>query len=338
DVDTGNSTAPDCAIPSYTQIFGDFMVRLAEANDRIVAVTAAMPEGTGLATFAERFPERFFDVGIAEQHGVTFAAGLAAEGYRPVVAIYSTFLQRAYDQIIHDVCIEGLPVIFAIDRGGLVGEDGPTHHGQFDISYLRNLPNMVVMAPKDENELCRMLTTAVYHDGPIAIRYPRGTALGVPLDDPVGPIAIGQAEIICQGDDLLILAVGRMVQEAMIACRALAAEGIHCTLVNCRFVKPLDEERIVPLAGRIPLILTLEENVLQGGFGSAVTEMLCERHIAPVLFKKIGLPDCFIEHGAQAALRATYGLDAGSIERTILEMVAAAKPSGRKLNAVAPSC
>lgn len=313
DVETGNSTAPECGGPSYTKIFGDFLVEQAQRNEKIVAVTAAMPEGTGLSSFARQFPERFFDVGIAEQHGVTFAAGLATEGLRPVVAIYSTFLQRAYDQIIHDVCIESLPVTFAIDRGGLVGEDGPTHHGQFDMGYLRSLPNLVVMAPKDENELRRMMVTALNHDGPSAIRYPRGTAMGVQLDPEPRPIPLGKSEVLTRGDDLLILAVGHMVQQSLEAHHILEALDIHCTVVNCRFVKPLDAALIGSLADAIPDILTVEENALQGGFGSAVLEMLSDQQIGPVKIKRIGIPDQFIEHGAVSILRKKYGLDAEGI-------------------------
>jgi 1-deoxy-D-xylulose-5-phosphate synthase len=255
DVKTGNSTAPRCALPTYTQVFGDFMIKMAESDDKIVAVTAAMPEGTGLARFAERFPDRFFDVGIAEQHGVTFAAGMATEGFRPVVAIYSTFLQRAYDQIIHDVCIDRLPVIFAIDRGGIVGEDGATHQGQFDLTFLRSLPNMVVMAPKDENELCRMMQLALAHDGPVAIRYPRGNAEGVSIVSDVSPLSLGEAEVLTHGPDLLILAIGRMVSESLEAQQRLRTQGIRTTVVNCRFVKPLDVMTITRLVQSIPRLL-----------------------------------------------------------------------------------
>ncbi|KJS28337.1 MAG: 1-deoxy-D-xylulose-5-phosphate synthase [Desulfatitalea sp. BRH_c12] len=321
DVSSGRSTAPECAIPTYTEVFGDFLLQLAEKNDKIVAVTAAMPEGTGLARFSQKFPERFFDVGIAEQHGVTFAAGMATEGFRPVVAIYSTFLQRAYDQIIHDVCIEKLPVIFAVDRGGVVGEDGPTHHGQFDISYLRSLPYMVVMAPKDENELCRMLVTAVAHAGPIAIRYPRGAAMGVPLERSPKAIPIGQAEILTRGDDLIILAIGRMVGLAMEAHQKLLARGIHCTVVNCRFVKPLDAECILALVRHIPCVLTLEENALQGGFGSAVLELLGDHGVSHVQVKRLGLPDSFVEHGTSSELRSKYGLDTDGILQGALDLI-----------------
>ncbi len=316
DVATGNSTAPACSGPSYTQVFGDFMVELAGKNEKVVAVTAAMPEGTGLAEFARRFPKRFFDVGIAEQHGVTFAAGMATEGFRPVVAIYSTFLQRAFDQIIHDVCIERLPVIFAIDRGGLVGEDGPTHHGQFDLSYLRALPNLVVMAPKDENELRRMMVTALQHDGPTAIRYPRGVALGVALDPDPEPIAIGDIEVLTQGSDLLILAIGSMVQQSLEAGDLLEQDGIHTTVANCRFAKPLNGDMLVSLARKFTYVLTVEENALCGGFGSAVLEILAESGLAPLQIKRIGIPDRFVEHGPVSKLHEIYGLNARGIART----------------------
>ncbi|MDQ1331783.1 MAG: 1-deoxy-D-xylulose-5-phosphate synthase, partial [Thermodesulfobacteriota bacterium] len=260
EVKTGNGTVKKNGIPTYTEVFGETMIRLAREDKKIIAVTAAMPEGTGLAKFNELFPERFFDVGIAEQHGVTFAAGLASEGFKPVVAIYSTFLQRAYDQILHDVCIEALPVVFAIDRGGIVGEDGATHNGLFDISYLRNLPNMVLMAPKDENELCRMLLTALSHNGPIAFRYPRGIGVGVPVEQDIKPLPIGKGEILENGKDILILAIGRSVCEALKAYKQLIEEHkINATVVNCRFVKPLDIDLITSLAKEIPRIITVED-------------------------------------------------------------------------------
>jgi len=315
DVATGNSIVPQCSGPTYTSVFGNCMIKLAEADPRIVAVTAAMPEGTGLSAFAERFPDRFFDVGIAEQHGVTFAAGLATEGFRPVVAIYSTFLQRAYDQIIHDVCIENLPVVFAIDRGGLVGEDGPTHHGQFDLSYLRSLPNMTVMAPMDENELCMMLEMALQQDGPTAIRYPRGVAPGFAMGTGTAPIPYGKAQRLTNGGDLLILAIGRMVHESMVAHDMLRKAGIEATVVNCRFVKPFDADTICALVKEIPWVLTIEENALQGGFGSAVAEALIDRGIAPQGMVRMGIPDRFIEHGAAAYLLDKLGLDASGIAR-----------------------
>ena len=313
EVETGNCIDPKSAIPSYTEIFGQTMIRLAQKDERIVAVTAAMPEGTGLAKFAQAYPDRFFDVGIAEQHGVTFAAGMATEGLKPIVAIYSTFLQRAYDQVLHDVCLDGLPVVFAIDRGGIVGEDGSTHHGLFDLSYLRCLPNMVIMAPADENDLQHMLATAVAHDGPIALRYPRGAATGVPLDETITPLPLGKAEILQNGDDILILAIGRSVIDALEAGRVLKDKGISATVVNCRFVKPLDVELISSLAARIPRVITAEENVLQGGFGSAVLEELNDAGVTGLRVERIGVADTFVEHGPQKLLRSLYGVDADAI-------------------------
>lgn len=322
DPDTGTCIGPESPVPSYTKVFGDTLTRMASADERIVAVTAAMPEGTGLTRFAETFPERFFDVGIAEQHGVTFAAGMATEGFRPVVAIYSTFLQRAYDQLVHDVCIESLPVVFALDRGGIVGEDGPTHHGLFDLSYLRSLPNMVVMAPKDENELARMLTTAINHEGPIALRYPRGNGVGVALDETPAPLPLGKAEVLCKGDDLLILALGSMVPVAETAAGKLAEDGINATVVNARFVKPLDAALITELASRIPRVITMEENVLMGGFGSAVLEALTDAGVGVEKFRRLGIPDNFVEHGPQKLLRTKYGLDAGGLLEAAHAMLA----------------
>lgn len=312
-VKTGSCLSPKSCVPTYTEVFGETMVRLAEDNKKIIAVTAAMPEGTGLTKFAESYPDRFFDVGIAEQHGVTFAAGMATEGFKPVVAIYSTFLQRAYDQVLHDVCLEALPVIFAADRGGIVGEDGPTHHGLFDLSYLRSLPNMVVMAPKDENEFRRMLATAVAHDGPIAVRYPRGKGTGVEPEKDILPLPIGKGEILTQGNDLLILAIGRTVCESLEAHKELEKKGISATVVNCRFVKPMDVDLIGSLAQKIPQIITVEENVLQGGFGSAVLESLSDSGLRGYNLKRLGFPDCFIEHGSQDILRAKYGINAKAI-------------------------
>ncbi|MBW1840824.1 MAG: 1-deoxy-D-xylulose-5-phosphate synthase [Deltaproteobacteria bacterium] len=316
EVKTGNSAGASCPVPSYTEVFGETLVKLAEDDDKIVAVTAAMPEGTGLAKFANSYPNRFFDVGIAEQHGVTFAAGLATEGYKPVVAIYSTFLQRAYDQILHDVCIEALPVTFAIDRGGIVGDDGPTHNGLFDLSYLRSLPNMTVMAPSDENELCRMIATALAHNGPVAFRYPRGTGTGVKIEYPLLPLPVGKGEVLKEGDDILILAIGRSVGEALSAHATLAKEDISATIINCRFVKPLDTELIVSYSSKIPRIITVEEHVLQGGFGSAVLECLIDEGLTDFRLKRIGIPDTFVEHGTQDFLRKKYGIDAPAIVKT----------------------
>jgi 1-deoxy-D-xylulose-5-phosphate synthase len=309
EIETGQCIDPKNSVASYTEIFGQSMVQLAQEDKRIVAVTAAMPEGTGLAEFARRYPDRFFDVGIAEQHGVTFAAGLATEGMKPVFAIYSTFLQRAYDQVLHDVCLERLPVIFAIDRGGIVGEDGSTHHGLFDLSFLRSLPNMVVMAPGDENELCRMLATALNHDGPIAFRYPRGTATGTPLDDKIRPLPVGKGKVLEEGEDILILPIGRPVGDALEARKILLEQGISATVVNCRFVKPLDVDLICALSEKIPRIITVEDNVRQGGFGSAVLEMLSENAITGVQMERIGIADVFVEHGPQNVLRSEYGID-----------------------------
>lgn len=316
EVNTGNCVQHSCSAPTYTQVFGQSLVELAEKNPAIVAVTAAMPEGTGLHQFSELFPERFFDVGIAEQHGVTFAAGLAAEGMKPVVAIYSTFLQRAYDQILHDVCLDSLPVVFALDRGGIVGEDGATHHGLFDLSFLRSLPNMVVMAPKDENELRRMLVTALAHNGPVAFRYPRGIGVGVTVEKDDTPLAIGKGEVLATGDDLLLLAIGQGVQESLEARALLAKDGIAATVVNCRFVKPLDIDLISDLAAKIPRIVTVEENVRQGGFGSAVLEALSDRGLTGFALRRIGVGDTFVEHGPQKILRARYGVDAAAIVAT----------------------
>ncbi len=324
DVETGSCLDIRKPTPSYTRVFGDTMIALGQRDPRIVAITAAMPEGTGLTRFGEIFPERFFDVGIAEQHGVTFAAGMATEGLKPVVAIYSTFLQRAYDQIVHDVCIDRHPVVFAVDRGGIVGNDGPTHHGVFDLSYLRSLPNMVVMSPKDGHELQRMLVTAIAHDGPIAVRYPRGEAIGEPARENAAdilPLTIGKAEVLREGDDVLILAIGHMVQDALAAAETLASEGISATVVNARFVKPLDHKLIGTLAGRIDKVVTVEENVRQGGFGSAVLECLAEAGIGVTGFRMIGIPDTFVEHGAQKILRAKYGIDSDGILRVVRELV-----------------
>ncbi len=307
DVKTGKPKPGKPKPPSYTSVFSKVMLRLAEEEPRLVAITAAMPTGTGLKAFGERFPDRFFDVGIAEQHAVTFAAGLAIGGMIPVCAIYSTFLQRAYDQIIHDVALMDLHVVFAIDRGGIVGEDGPTHHGQFDLSYLRIIPNMVVMAPKDENELQHMLYTAVRHQGPVAVRYPRGAGVGVSLDWELKELPIGQGELLREGTDVLFLAIGNMVYPALKAAHLLEKEGLSAAVVNARFVKPLDRELILNLARRIKKVVTVEENVLQGGFGAAVLELLAREGLnIPV--KMIGLPDKFIEHGAPDLLREKYGL------------------------------
>jgi 1-deoxy-D-xylulose-5-phosphate synthase len=301
---------------SYTGIFGEAIKKIAAEDERVVAITAAMPDGTGLTPFAREFPERFFDVGIAEQHGVTFAAGLAAEGYRPVFAVYSSFLQRAFDQVCHDVCLQNLPVTFAIDRAGVVGSDGPTHHGVFDLSYLRQLPNMTLMAPKDENELQHMLYTAISLGSPAALRYPRGNGYGVPLDQSCRELPVGKGEVLREGGDGAIIAVGTMVDSAVKAAERLSIEGISLTVVNARFIKPLDRDLLLRLATETGRIFTAEENALQGGFGSAVLELLEEEGITGVELVRFGYPDSFVEQGEQHELRARYALDSdGMTER-----------------------
>ena len=316
DAETGKVLKGKGGAASYTGVFGQTVKALALENDKIVAVSAAMPDGTGLTPFAREFPERFFDVGIAEQHAVTFAAGLAAEGFRPVVALYSSFLQRGFDQVCHDVCLQNLPVLFAIDRAGVVGSDGPTHHGVFDLSYLRHLPGITVMAPKDENELQHMLVTGLSLEGPSAVRYPRGPGLGVPMDQILAPLPVGKGELLRKGKDGAILAVGTMVQPAMQAAAALALEGVELAVMNARFVKPLDGELILKLSER-GLLFTVEENVLQGGFGTAVLELLEENEITGVKVVRLGFPDSFIEQGEQAELKAIYGLDPEGIAESI---------------------
>ncbi|MCK4272043.1 1-deoxy-D-xylulose-5-phosphate synthase [bacterium] len=307
-------------VPSYTQVFGETMVQLAARNKKVVVITAAMSIGTGLTTFGERFPDRFFDVGIAEQHAVTFAAGLACQGYRPVVAIYSTFLQRAFDQIVHDVALQKLPVVFAIDRGGIVGEDGPTHHGVLDLSMLREIPNIVIMAPRDENELKHMLKTAVCYDGgPVAIRYPRGSGVGVPLKQRLKLIEIGKWEIVRQGSDAAILAVGSMVHPALKAAQKLSKKVVDVTVINSRYIKPLDDDMLRDVAGRYNHIVTVEENVLAGGFGAAVLEFLTTERLDKVKVTRLGLPDRFIEHGPKGLLLSKLGLDDRGIFSSVLK-------------------
>ncbi len=304
---TGNSAGTG-ALPTYTDVFESAILGIGRENPDVVAITAAMCGGTGLIKFREAFPDRFFDVGIAEAHAVTFAAGLAREGKIPVVAVYSTFLQRAYDQIVHDVCLQNLPVVFAVDRSGIVGADGATHQGLFDLTYLRHIPNMSLMAPRDEAELVRMLRTAVSAGRPAAIRYPRGVVPGV--DIPADPKLVpwGKGELLVVGKDILIIAVGSAVATSLYAAGELKKRGISAAVVDARFVKPMDASLIVPLVQRIGRVLTVEENALAGGFGSAVLEMLEEHDVVPQAFRRIGVPDTFVEHGSQAELREAYGL------------------------------
>jgi 1-deoxy-D-xylulose-5-phosphate synthase len=280
-----------------------------------------MTHGTGLDKFADEMPERFYDVGIAEQHGVTFAAGLATEGYIPVVAIYSTFLQRAYDQVLHDVCLQKLPVIFALDRGGIVGDDGPTHHGLFDYSYLRSIPNIIVMAPKDENELQHMLKTAVECRRPASVRYPRGGGRGVTIDETPKVLEVGKGEIMREGEDVAIFAIGSTVYPALAAAERLERDDITAAVVNSRFVKPLDKDLLCKLALSTKKVLIVEENVLMGGFGSAVLELFGEEGISGVAVKRVGISDEFVEHGTQGELKLKYGLDEEGIARAARRLV-----------------
>jgi 1-deoxy-D-xylulose-5-phosphate synthase len=323
DRQTGKATGGKGVPPSYTAVFGETLVKLAAGDEKIVAITAAMRDGTGLASFAKTYPDRFFDVGIAEQHALTFAAGLAVEGFRPVAAIYSTFTQRAYDQVLHDICLQKLAMTLAIDRAGLVGDDGPTHHGLFDLSFLRHLPEMVVMAPKDENELQHMIKTAIYAGRPMALRYPRGAGLGVAMDREPANLEIGLGEIVAEGNDMAIVAIGVTVQPALKAAALLKERGIAAGVINARFVKPLDRELILAEARRTGCLVTVEENALQGGFGSAVLELLEEERITHVRLKRLGIPDRFIEHGSQAQLRKDLGLDAEGIAAAVEAFLAA---------------
>jgi len=304
--------------PSYSEILGRTVLRLAREDPKIVAITAAMPESTGLDMVACEFRERVFDVGICEQHAITFAAGLASQGFIPIVVIYSTFLQRALDQIIHDVCLQNLPVVFAIDRGGIVGEDGKTHQGAFDLSYLNFIPNMVVASPKDENELQHLLYTAVRANCPFALRFPKGSALGVPLEQELRELPIGKGEVLRAGHEVAILAIGASVIPALEAANRLGELGIGCTVVNARFAKPLDSVLILDLAHHTKRMVAVEENAIAGGFGSAVLELVQSSGIHDVKVELIGLPDEFVEHGPQGLLRAKYNLDADGIARRVL--------------------
>ena len=302
---------PGAAV-SFTKVFGDTLIDLAREDERIVAITAAMAEGTGLSKFSDVFPARFFDVGIAEQHAVTFAAGLACRGLRPIVTVYSTFMQRAYDQVLHDVCLQKLPVTFALDRGGLVGADGPTHHGVFDLSFLRHIPNLNFAVPRNEVELQRLMKTASISEGPFAYRYPRGNGDGLPLLDDIEPLEIGRGELLREGDDGLVVAVGVMVGEALAAAEQLAEQGVNIAVIDARFIKPLDSELIISQAEKVPFVVTAEENSLQGGFGTSVLELFSDTGLTvPIL--RIGIPDRFVGQGTQAELRTQLGLDAEGI-------------------------
>ena len=327
---TGKAKKEKGPIPTYTEIFGQSLVRLAKQNPKIVGITAAMGSGTGIDKLAREIPERTYDVGIAEQHAVTFAAGMATEGHVPVVAIYSTFLQRGYDQILHDVCLQNLHVVFALDRGGLVGADGPTHHGVFDFAYLRSMPNIVVMAPKDENELQHMLATAVVHAGPIALRYPRGEGWGAALDSEPKQLEIGKAELLHEGTDIVIAAIGHTVMAALRAAQDLAPLGINAAVVNARFVKPLDKELLSALLARAPRLITVEDHVTSGGFGSAVLEFLADEAITGIEIRRLGVPDRFIPHGTQDELRKLCGIDKDAIAHAALQMVRRGKRRTRE--------
>lgn len=317
DIATGKVLKGKGGATSYTALFGTTLARMAEEDERVVAITAAMPDGTGLTHFAKAHPERFFDVGIAEQHGVTFAAGLAAAGKRPVFAVYSTFLQRAFDQVLHDVCLQNLPVVFALDRAGVVGNDGPTHHGVFDLSYLRLMPNITIMAPKDENELQHMMKTALNHAGPVALRYPRGNGYGLPLDQELHVLPHGQAEVLHTGDTAALLAVGSMVYPCLEAAQILAEQGIHVMVVNMRFIKPLDRALLLHCAEKFSLLVTVEENAIAGGFGCGVQELLADAGCNKTRVVRIGYPDTYIEQGEQDELKQRYGLTAAAIAERV---------------------
>ncbi len=320
DKKTGQSP-PSSAPASYTKVFGDTLCRMAESDNRITAISAAMTSGTGLVDFSKKYPTHFFDVGIAEQHAVTFAAGLASQGMHPVVAVYSSFFQRAYDQIIHDICIPNLPVTLAIDRAGVVGDDGPTHHGVFDLSYLGCIPNIVIMAPKDENELQHMLYTAVHHKGPAAVRYPRGAGEGVALDETLVKFDIGKAELIRPGNDLLLLPIGNRVAPAVAAAKELERKGLDVAVINPRFAKPLDEELICHWTKKCGNIITIEDGTAIGGFGSTVLTMLSKNGIFNVKSKILGHPDTFVEHGPQKVLWQESGIDVIGIVEAGLELM-----------------
>jgi 1-deoxy-D-xylulose-5-phosphate synthase len=327
---TGKAKKEKGPIPTYTDIFGQSLLRLAKENPKVVSITAAMGSGTGIDKVQRELPKRTYDVGIAEQHAVTFAGGMATEGYVPVVAIYSTFLQRGYDEILHDVCLQNLHVVFALDRGGLVGADGPTHHGVFDFAYMRSMPNLAIMAPKDENELQHMLKTAVEHSGPISLRYPRGEGWGVALDPEMQSLSIGKAELLRDGSDVVIAAIGQTVLPALKAAQELAPLGINAAVVNARFVKPLDGELFGALLNRIPRLITVEDHAVAGGFGSALLEFLADENITGVEIKRLGVPDRFIPHGTQDELRKMCGFDKDAIAQAALQIMRRPKKKSRE--------
>ena len=317
------------APPAYTKVFSDALLKLAEEDPRVVAITAAMPEGTGTDAFRDRFPKRYFDVGLAEPHSVTFAGGLACEGYRPVVAVYSSFMQRAFDQVEHDICLQKLPVVIAMDRAGLVGADGPTHHGSFDYSFMRMIPHMNVMAPADENELQHMLKTAIAMNAPVSIRYPRGAGVGVPLDERLETLPVGKGVRMRDGKDVTLLAVGNRVHPALAAADILEKEGVSVGVVNMRWIKPLDKDLLKQAAEKTTRLVTVEDNVIQGGFGSAVLEALSEMRLTSTSVLRIGHPDKFIQHGTQDELYADIGLDAPGIAKSVAQWLGANQPTKR---------
>jgi 1-deoxy-D-xylulose-5-phosphate synthase len=326
---TGKPKKEKGPIPTYTDVFAHALIRIAKEDPKVVAITAAMGSGTGIDKFSREIPGRSYDVGIAEQHAVTFAAGLATEGFIPVVAIYSTFLQRGYDEILHDVCVQNLHVVFALDRGGLVGADGPTHHGVFDFAYMRSIPNLVIMAPKDENELQHMLKTAIESPGPVSLRYPRGEGWGVTLESEFRSLNIGKAELLRDGSDIVLMGIGHTAIPALKAAQDLAPLGIDAAVVNARFVKPLDRELFLELITRIPRVITIEDHVIAGGFGSAVLELLADEGIKDVLVKRLGAPDRFIPHGTQEELRKMCGFDKDAITQAALQLVRRDKKRNR---------
>jgi len=321
DIESGEVVKSKPGPPSYTAVFAETLTQLAKSDPKIVAITAAMPEGTGLDKFAKTFPERMFDVGIAEEHAVTFSGGLATQGMKPIAAIYSTFLQRAFDQVFHDVAIMDLPVVFALDRAGIAGQDGPTHHGIYDMAYLRLFPNMVCMAPKDENELRHMLKTAFETGHPTSLRYPRGNGIGVEQDKELVSLPIGKGEVLREGNAATIFAVGAEVWPAMHAADLLAKDGIEVTVINARFIKPLDDELIRKYCTPGAKIVTVEEGSLAGGFGSAIMERCQQLGLDDVDVHRIGIPDEYVHHGAQDVLRAQYDLDSEGIAKRVREFV-----------------